>query len=346
MSIRKDLFGTMPDGLEVFIFTLENSQGSYARVMTYGATLVSLVVPDKNSRRSEITLGFDKFDDYLTKNIPYLGVVVGRVANRIENARFTLNGKHYSLAANNGPNHLHGGLKGFDKVVWSADVTDAHEGDAITFSYLSPDGEEGYPGTMECSVTYILTEQNELILVYSATTDAPTPVNLTNHAYFNLAGTMSDTILDHMMLINADSYTPSDELLIPTGTIETVKGTALDFRTPRAIGSRIHQLSGSYDHNYILNKEDDELSLAARVSDPASGRVMEVWTTEPGVQFYSGNFLVNLAGRGNSIYNKHAGFCLETQHFPDAVNKPQFPSIILQPGEMYSHLTRFSFGTE
>lgn len=346
MNISQELFGTLPGGEDVLMYTLSNARGIAVRVMPYGAAIVSIDVPDRNGSAVDVTLGFDTLQEWVEKNVPYFGVVVGRVGNRIAKAAFTLDGVTYLLSENTPPNHLHGGMKGFDKQLWTAEQVATGHGDGITMSYTSPDGDQGYPGTLTCSVTYVLTEDNELYLIYSATTDMPTPINLTNHAYFNLTGNGAQPILDHIAMINADSYTAVDETLIPTGEIASVTGSPFDFRAPTAIGARIDRVPGGYDLNYVLNKEGSELSLAGRVTEPESGRFIEVRTTQPGMQLYTGNFLDNIAGKGGTVYNKHAAFCLETQHFPDAPNQPHFPSIILRPGEEYIEVTIFKFGAE
>ena len=309
-------------------------------------------VPDRNGKLDDVTLGFDTLDPYLAAH-PYFGALIGRYGNRIGKAKFKLDGKEYRLAANNGPNALHGGLKGFDKVVWQAESFDRPEGVGVILSYTSPDGEEGYPGTLKVKVTYSLTGKNELILDYHATTDKATPVNLTSHAYFNLAGPGVRDILDHQMMVNAESITPVDSTLIPTGEIMSVEGTPFDFRKPTGIGARIGandqqiKYGPGYDHNFVLNRKGEGLVLAARVSEPTTSRVMEVSTTEPGVQFYTGNFLHGtLTGRGGHAYKRRHGFCLETQHFPDSPNKPDFPSTILRPGEMYTSKTVYAFSVE
>ncbi|MCR4396135.1 MAG: galactose mutarotase [Candidatus Saccharicenans sp.] len=329
-------------GRPVKIFDLENEHGLKARLMNYGATLVSLLVPDRAGHLEDITLGYDSFEGYLGNN-PYFGATVGRFANRIGGARFVLGGREYLLARNEGPNHLHGGLKGFDKVMWEAGpVSDSHSV-GVRFSYLSPDGEEGYPGNLDCQVTYLLNENDELHLAYLATTDRPTHVNLTHHSYFNLAGSRKENILEHELQIIASRFTPADEHLIPTGEIKEVAGTPLDFLKPQAIGRRLGELAAGYDHNFVLDSQGG-LALAARVVEPESGRVMELYTTEPGLQFYSGNFLDGtIRGKGGRPYGRHSGFCLEPQHFPDSPNKPQFPTTVLKAGEIFKSLTVFKF---
>jgi len=343
MTLEKKEFGTMPDGQKVNLYILTNPNGIKAEITNYGAILVSLRVPDKNGEFADITLGYDHLDGYL-KETPYFGATVGRYANRIKDGKFTLNGVEYSLAQNDNDNHLHGGIKGFDKRVWDASPFEEQDSAGIKFSYLSPDGEEGYPGNLSCTVTYTLTKNNELKIDYEAQTDKATPVNLTHHSYFNLQGQGTGDILDHILYINADQYTPNDEELIPTGGIASVKDTPLDFTSPTAIGERINQVPGGYDHNFILNGEQGSLRLAAKVSEPDKGRVMEIHTTEPAIQFYTGNFLDgSLTGKSGKIYEKHFGFCLEPQHFPDSPNHPSFPSTILKPGEKYTKTTLFRF---
>ena len=341
--VQKSNFGQLPDGAAVDLYTLTNANGLVAKVADYGTIITELHVPDRQGKLGDIVLGFDNLPQYL-KGHPYFGCTVGRVANRIAQGRFTLDGKTYTLATNTGPNHLHGGLKGFDKVLWHAEP---QAGAAVKFTYTSPDGEEGYPGTLAVAVTIALTEANELRLDYLATTDQPTPVNLTNHSYFNLAG--QGDVLSHELMIAADHYTASDNALMPTGEIKPVKGTPLDFTQPLPIGSRFAQLQTSpvgYDNNYVLNAGGKGLALAARVYEPRSGRVMEVHTTQPGVQFYTANFLNgSLTGKRGVVYRQHTGFCLETQHFPDSVNHPTFPSVILRPGQVYQHTTVHNFST-
>jgi aldose 1-epimerase len=343
MDIQKQFFGELPDGTAVDTYTLTNGRGLKARVMTYGATLVSLEVPGRSGRPGDIVLGYDSLDGYV-KNNPYFGSTVGRYGNRIAKGKFTLDGVTYNLATNNGENHLHGGIKGYDKAVWKAEPLRGDGEVGVKFTYLSPDGEEGYPGTLKIRVTYTLAGQNELKIGYEATTDKPTPVNLTNHSYFNLAG--EGEVLGHELMINADSYTPVDAGLIPTGEIRPVKDTPFDFTSPHTIGERIAQVEGGYDHNFVLRSGGGKLVLAVRVIEPVSGRIMEISTTEPGLQFYSGNFLDGtITGKGGRVYGKHAGFCLETQHFPDSPNKPNFPSTILRPGRIYESQTVHKFST-
>ncbi len=337
MNITKDDFGKTSQGQSVHIFTLTNDNGLVAKITNFGGIVTEMHVPDKDGQLADITLGFDNLDGYLGKH-PYFGAIVGRVANRIAKAKFELEGKEYVLANNAGENHLHGGLKGFDKVVWDAEII---EGPALKLSYLSKDGEENYPGNLSVTVVYSLTNDNELKLDMTAAADAPTPVNIVNHAYWNLKGAGCGDILDHEIMINAESFTAVDNALMPTGKIEKVAGTPLDFTKHQIIGSRFDQLTNDplgYDFNFVLNGQEGQLKLAAKVGDPSSGRVLEVHTTEPGVQFYTGNFLDgSLTGKGGAVYEQYAGFCLETQHFPDSVNQPNFPSIILCPGQTYKH---------
>jgi aldose 1-epimerase len=330
----------------VDIFTLRNANGIEIKATSYGAIITSLVTPDRSGRPADIVLGFDSLDGYL-EGSPYFGAVVGRYGNRIANGRFTLDGQTYSLATNNGPNHLHGGVRGFDKVVWSAEALSGRPG--VAFSRRSPDGEEGYPGNLDVRVVYELTDRDELVVEYRATTDKATPVNLTQHSYFNLAA--QGDVLGHQLMIEADRYTPVSSTLIPTGELAPVQGTPFDFRTPAAIGSRIGQSDeqlkngGGYDHNFVLNRPGPGRQLAARVVEPTTGRTLEVSTTEPGVQFYSGNFLDGtITGKGGRVYQRRSGFCLETQHFPDSPNHPKFPSTILRPGAVYQSQTVFRFG--
>ena len=338
-------FGKTSDGKSVELYTLRNANGMTAKIMTYGGIVTELLVPDRLGNSVNINLGFDKLAPYLQKH-PYFGSLVGRVANRIGKARFSLDGKEYQLAANNGANHLHGGIKGFDKVVWKA--TGAVENGVATLklNYHSPDGEEGYPGNLDCTVVYRLEADNSLRLSYQATSDAATPVNLTNHMYFNLAGIGQGTILNHEFEIFADHYTPVDSTLIPTGEIKAVEGTPMDFRKPNTLAARINQVPGGYDHNYVLRRPGAGMVKAAVVRHAASGRVMEVHTTMPGMQLYSGNFLNGTLQGPCGPYVQHSGFCLETQYFPDSVNQPDFPSTILRPGTAYSHETSYCFSCE
>ncbi len=342
MDIKKQFFGKTDDGKSVDSYTLTNANGLKAEIITYGGIVTSLQVPDRNGKFADIVLGCDDVNDYAKKS-PYFGALIGRFGNRIAKGRFTLNGVEYKLATNDGPNHLHGGKKGFDKVVWTAKPMETKEGPALKLTYLSRDGEEGYPGNLSCTVIYTLTDNNELKIAYQATTDKDTIVNLTHHSYFNLAGYNSGDVLGHELMINANSFTPVDKTAIPTGEIKAVKGTPWDFTKPMTIGSRIKDVPGGYDHNYVLNNSKGKLSLAASAYEPKTGRVMEMFTTEPGVQFYSGNFLDgSLKGKG-AVYNKHAGFCLEAQHFPDSPNKSNFPSVVLKPGQKYTQLTVYKF---
>lgn len=345
-GILKQSFGAMPSGENVDLYVLTNKKGLQARIMTYGATLVSLSVPDRNGEFGDITLGCDSLEGYMAAS-PYFGSTVGRYANRIAKGRFTLEGVEYTLATNNGENHLHGGIKGFDKVLWLAEPFKEDDSVGVKFVYFSKDGEEGYPGNLACKVTYVLNDNDELRITYEAETDKATPVNLTHHSYFNLAGQGEGDILSHELMIAADAYTPVDTGLIPTGEIRNVAGTPMDFRTPHTIGERIAQVEGGYDHNFVLRSGGGDLMLAARVAEPGSGRVMEIHTTEPGIQFYSGNFLDGtITGKAGKVYEKHYGFCLEPQHFPDSPNKPNFPSTILQPGAKYLCVTLFKFTTQ
>lgn len=345
-KISREALGATPEGVEVDAYTLVNKHGMKARIMTYGGIVLSLEVPDRDGQLEDVTLGFDSLDGYVAEH-PYFGTIVGRYANRIKGGRFVLDGVEYVLAQNNGPNHLHGGIKGFDKAVWAAEPTTHDGAPALRLRHVSPDGDEGYPGTLTTTVTYVLTDDNALEIHYEAETDRPTIVNLTQHAYFNLAGRRSETILDHEMQILASRYTPVDETLIPTGELRAVKDTPMDFTTPHRIGARIDQVEGGYDHNYVLDSGGGALALAARVHDPASGRVMEVHTTEPGLQFYTGNFLDgSIKGKGGRVYPKHAGFCLEAQVFPDSPNNPSFPSPVLRPGSKYTQTTVYRFLTE
>jgi len=326
-------------------YTLTNSSGMQASILNYGGTITKLMVPDRNGKMGDVVLGFETFGGYMQKKDPYIGALVGRYANRIANAKFTMDGKTYKLAPNNYGNSLHGGNVGFDKVIWNAEKI----GDSgLKLTYQSKDGEEGYPGNLNVQVIYTLGADNSLKIDYTATTDQATPVNLTNHSYFNLSAGKDSTVLDHVLKLDADKYTPVNDQLIPTGQIANVKGTPLDFTTPKAIGKDIGSVKGGFDHNWILNKKGNELQEAATVYDPGSGRYMEVLTTQPGIQFYSGNFLngdLQVTKKGQ-IYIPHSGLCLETQHYPDSPNEPSFPNTILKPGETYRQTTVYKFSVK
>lgn len=348
-QITRAPFGRAPDGQAVELYTLRNAGGAEARISTYGGIVVSLKVPDRNGRLGDVVLGYDRLEDYL-KDSPYFGALIGRYGNRIANARFTLDGRTYPLAANNGPNSLHGGRKGFDKVVWTPTVLSTPRGPGLKLTYLSRDMEEGFPGNLAVTVVYTLRDDNALRVEYTATTDKDTVVNLTQHSYFNLAG--GGAILNHEVMIPADRFTPVDSTLIPTGELRPVGGTPFDFRSPTAIGARIGQeneqlkFGKGYDHNFVLNKPAGQFGLMARVFEPGSGRVLEVSSTEPGLQFYSGNFLDGSnVGKGGQVYHFREGFCMEPQHFPDSPNQPAFPSVVLKPGQTYHNLIEFKFST-
>ena len=341
-------FGKMPDGETIDLYTLTNRSGMQVAITNYGGRVVSLVVPNRKGQMGDVVLGFDNLEGYLAPN-PYFGALVGRYANRIGHAKFTLDGKEYHLAANDGPNSLHGGLQGFDKRVWQGKRIPG-EHPAVELTYLSKDGEEGYPGDLSVKVVYTLMGDNALRIDYTATTDKDTVLNLTNHSYFNLAGQGNGDILKQEMMINADSFTPIDSTLIPTGEIRKVEGTPLDFRKSTPIGERIDadddqlKFGKGYDFNFVLNRSGHGLTLAARAKDPESGRVLEVLTTQPGIQFYSGNFLDGtIHGRDGKVYGRRSAFCLETQHFPDSPNKPDFPSTELKPGQTYHEVTVYKF---
>ncbi len=351
-GVKKSSFGRTKDGEPVDLYVQTNASGMEVAITNYGGAVVSVKVPDRSGKFADVVLGFDNLEGYLG-NEPYFGALVGRYANRIANGRFTLDGHEYHLAQNEGKNSLHGGLKGFDKRVWRAKDASANGVAAIQMNYLSEDGEEGYPGNLSVTVTYTLTAKNELKIDYRATTDKPTVLNLTNHSYFNLAGEGHGDILAHVVTINADRFTPVDATLIPTGELQSVAGTPLDFRSPAAIGTRIDadneqiKLGHGYDHNFVLNRTGGGLVLAARVVEPSSGRVLEVLTTQPGLQFYTGNFLNGTVhGKGGKVYGRRSAFCLETQRFPDSPNKAQFPTVVLRPGRRFASTTvyRFSVG--
>jgi aldose 1-epimerase len=343
-------FGKTADGTPVKQYTLTNSKGVIVKLISRGATLAEWHVPGKNEV-ADVVFGFDDIAGYESPANGYFGCTTGRVANRIAKGKFTIDGKEYSVPVNDGPNALHGGVKrSLDKVVWNGEPFENESGQGVVFTYTSPDGEEGYPGNLAIKVTYTLTDKNEVRIDYEATTDKPTPVNLTNHTYFNLAGAGAPTINDHELMIAAERYTPVDETLIPTGEIAPVTGTPLDFRQFHKIGERVEQLNDKpgkgYDHNFVLNNQDGDLALAAVVREPKSGRVLRVFTTEPGVQFYGGNFLNGAAGKGGKKYNHRSGLCLETQHYPDSVNQPSFPSVVLRPGEKYTHTCVYQITAE
>jgi aldose 1-epimerase len=345
-QIKKEAFGKTVEQEPVELYTLTNRQGAEVKIITYGGIITSLKVPDRNGKMGDVALGYDNLESYLKSN-PFFGALVGRYGNRIAKGKFSLNGEEYSLARNNDPNHLHGGIKGFDKVVWKAKEVKGKNGPGLSLSYVSKDGEEGYPGNLSVTVVYTWTHNNELKVAYTATTDKTTVVNLTQHSYFNLAG--SGDILKHEMMIAANRFTPVDATLIPTGELRSVKGTPMDFTKPFAIGARIDQqdeqlkFGRGYDHNYVLNSNKGALALAARVYEATTGRVMEVYTTEPGIQLYTGNFLDGMTGKGGQVYKQRYGFCLETQHFPDSPNQPKFPSTTLKPGQKYMTTTSYRF---
>jgi aldose 1-epimerase len=346
-AIAKSEFGKLPDGTVIESYTLYNIHGASATIITYGATLTQLFVPDKNGKLGDVVLGFDKLESYEGDPHPFFGATIGRYGNRIANGKFTLDGKEYHLYINNPPNSLHGGKVGFDRRVWKAASSEDAQGESVRFTYVSPDGEEGYPGTLTVNVTYTLTASNELQINYEAETDKPTVLNLTNHSYFNLGGT--GDVLKHVLELHADNYTPVDATLIPTGQIASVAGTPLDFRKPTAIGAHIGEIQdiGGYDHNYVVNGAAGKLRIAARVTEPTSGRQMEVWTTEPGVQFYSAIGLSgSITGKGGIAYPKYGALCLETQHYPDSPNRPNFPSTVLKPGTKFYSQTIYKFSAK
>jgi aldose 1-epimerase len=349
-GVKKRSFGHMPDGQRVYLYTLTNDHDMEVVISNYGGIIVSIKAPDKNGRASDVVLGFDDLKGYL-HNTPYFGALVGRYANRIANGRLSLNGREYSLTQNDGPNSLHGGGQGFDTRVWQAQEGANAEGQQLRLHYISKDGEEGYPGEVSVDVIYTLTNHNELRLDYSATTDKDTVINLTSHPYFNLAGQGEGDILSHELILYARRFTPVDQALIPTGELREVAGTAFDFRQPRAVGAHINdedpqlKLARGYDHNFVLDNTKGELALAARLMEPSSGRVLEVLTTEPGIQFYSGNFLDGAITGKRKVYKHRYGLCLEPQHYPDSPNHPGFPSTLLKPGQQYRSTTVFRFST-
>ncbi|MCX6966270.1 MAG: galactose mutarotase [Verrucomicrobia bacterium] len=352
-EIQVQPFGKTKDGTPVEIYTLRNAHGMEARITNYGGLVVSLLVPDRAGKLDDVALGYDTLEGYL-KDSFYFGALIGRYGNRIAKGQFTLDGKTYQLAVNNGPNALHGGLKGFDKVVWAAKPMATRDGQALELTYVSKDGEEGYPGNLKVKAVYRLTQENELRLDFTATTDQATIVNLTHHSYFNLAGAGNGDILGHLVTLNSDRFTPVDKDLIPTGELRPVEGTPFDFRKPTAIGARIAEkeeqlkFANGYDHNWVLSKkEPGKLEVAAKVYEPRTGRVMEVLTTEPGMQFYVGNFLDGSnVGKGGKAYAFRTGFCMEPQHFPDSPNQPGFPSTVLRPGETFQNTIIYRFSAE
>jgi aldose 1-epimerase len=340
-------YGTV-DGKEVEIYTLRNLKGAEARISTYGGILQSLKMPDRTGAMGDVVLGFDNLEDYLKSSNPYFSALIGRYGNRIGGAKFTLEGVNYTLAANNGTNSLHGGRKGFDKVIWTARPVDSIKGPGVELTYVSMDGEEGYPGTLTVKAVYTLTEDNTLHVEFTASTDKATVVNLTHHPYFNLAG--KGTVLDHLLYIDAEKTTPVDSGLIPTGDLKDVQATPFDFRKPMTVGSRIDtddqqlRYGRGYDHNWVINKSPGVLGLMARISEPTSGRILEIWSTEPGIQFYSANFLDgSLTGKGGWVYQRHAGMAMECQHFPDSPNHPRFPTTELKPGQTFKSTIIYKF---
>lgn len=350
-EVKVKEFGKTKDGVTVEEYTLTNSAGAVVKLISLGATVTEWQAPDKNGAMANVVFGFDDVAGYESPANGYFGATIGRVANRIAGGKFSVDGMEYTLAKNDGPNTLHGGAKrSLDKVVWQGQPFEDAEGQGVVFRYASPDKEEGFPGTLTVRATYKLTNKNELMIDLEAVTDKVTPVNLCNHAYFNLAGAGAPTINDHELMIDADTYTPVDETLIPTGEIAPVEGTPFDFREFHAIGERVEQLNDKpgkgYDHNYVLNNQDGDLALVAKVREPKSGRVLSVFTTEPGLQFYGGNFLNGATGKDGKTYNHRSGFCLETQHYPNSVNEPKFPSVVLQPGEKYTHKCIYQITTE
>jgi aldose 1-epimerase len=349
MNLTSKPFGETPDGTPVTLYTLSNDHGLEVSIINYGGAITSIKVPDRDGSIGDIVLGYETLAEYV-KNPRYLGCLVGRHANRLGLGKFSLNGVAYQLAQNNGANHLHGGPKGFDKKVWAAEAKQSHDSVVLHLSYVSLDGEENYPGTLSVNVKYVVTNKNELRIEYGASTDKDTIVNLTNHSYFNLAG--NGNILGHEVTINADNFTPVSKELIPTGEIRQVDGTPMDFRKTKTIGAQINEpfdqlgFTGGYDHNFVLNSNGASMKLAARAHEPTTGRIVEVFTTQPGMQFYSGNFLDgSLTGKGGTVYNKYAGFCLETQHFPDSPNHENFPSTVLRVGEVYDQVTVYKFSS-
>jgi len=354
MNPEKEVFGQLPDGQSADLYTLTTAAGMTVKITNYGGIITHILAPDKNGIAEDIVLGYDSLAGYLAES-PYFGALIGRYGNRIAKGKFSLDGTEYTLAVNNGPNHLHGGLKGFDKVLWNAETMSVNNGSALKLTYLSKDGEEGYPGNMTVIVVYTLRNDNSLQIDYQATTDKPTIVNLTSHTYFNLTGGAKRDILDHELTLNASRFVPVDETLIPTGSLRDVKNTPFDFTTLHTIGARINNTADEqisfgdcYDHCWVLDKINSwSLELVGTLTEPASGRKVELLTTQPGVQFYSGNFLTgSITGKGNVVYQKHYGLCLETQHFPDSPNQPTFPEVVLRPGEVYQTTTVYRFSAQ
>jgi aldose 1-epimerase len=346
MSLKKSSFGKTESGQEAQLFTCTNKNGLVLKLTDYGATVVAVETPDREGKLANINLGFDSVKGFEGQH-PYFGSTVGRFANRIAGGKFTLDGKEYTLAKNNGPNHLHGGIKGFNRVMWKAEPVETEEEVGVRFTYLSPDGEEGYPGAMTVTALYTLNNKDELKMEFTATTDKPTVVNLTNHNYWNLQGAYTGSILDHVLMIAAEKFLPTDATLIPTGALASVLGTPLDFTEPKPIGREIDTIKSDpigYDHCFVLRSQDGDLALAARAKDPDTGRVMEVYTTQPGIQLYTGNFLAGNAGEGGA--KQHEAFCLETQHFPDSPNQEKFPTTTLRPGETFKETTVHKFYAE
>jgi len=347
VNIEETVYGKMPDGRDVHLYTMTNSNGMRVKLTDYGAITVGVEVPDSDGNLADVTLGYDTLEGWLGST-SYFGATVGRYANRIAKGKFELDGKTYRLATNDGENHLHGGIKGFDKRLWDAEMVETDDGAGVKFTRTSPDGEEGYPGNLLVTALYSLSGTNEFKVEFTATTDAPTVVNLAHHTYWNLRGPANGDILGHKLMLNADKYTPVDAGLIPTGELVAVAGTPMDFTKPKPIGRDIAKVEGGYDHNFVLNGyEPGKVRLAARVVEPTTGRVMEIRTDQPGIQFYSGNFLDgSITGKGGVKYEKHFGLCLETQHYPDSPNQPDFPSVTLKPGETYRHVMIHTFSTE
>lgn len=343
-NIRSKSFGTLDNGKPVSAIILENENSIRAVLSPYGATLVSLDLPDKQGNLENVILGYDNVKGYV-EDACFFGCTVGRYANRIARGEFELNGKHYSLACNDGQNHLHGGKIGLNKILWQQETQENPDKSNVVFSYLSPDGEEGYPGNLDIKVVYTLNEDNELVIDYTATTDQPTPVNLTNHAYWNLRGAGRGSILDHVLLLHCNAYLPVDSGAIPTGIIQPVAGSPFDFTSPKRIGDDIEQTENGYDHCYVINESQETPAPAAMVHDPSSGRTMEITTTKPGIQLYTGNFLDGVKGADGAVFNRQEALCLETQFYPDSINQPAFPSPVLNPGETYNHKTVHRFST-